>query len=82
MDVIIELGPHKLSLHTTIDHHEPSMSSSHYTTSVNCCKNILLQRQQNYAFLNGWYQKLLGCICSNIWIYYVIDFGLEQGLGV
>ena len=28
---------HKFSLSDIIDHHRPSMYSSHYTTSINCC---------------------------------------------
>ena len=27
-----------LLLQATIDHHEPSMYSGHYTASINCCK--------------------------------------------
>ena len=42
--------------------------SGHYTTSVKSCKNILLRRQQNFRVWNDWYQKLLYCICANVWI--------------
>ena len=35
MDMTIVMGPHQLSLQATIDHHESSVKSSHYTTSVN-----------------------------------------------
>ena len=38
MDTIVRLGPFKFSLRATIDHHGPSIHSSHYTTSINCCK--------------------------------------------
>ena len=38
MDMTVVLGLHKFSLHTTIDHHGPSMYSGHYTASINCCK--------------------------------------------
>ena len=34
----IVLGPHKFSLHATIDHHGPSIYSGHYITCVNCTK--------------------------------------------
>ena len=49
MDTTVMLGPLKFSLRATIDHHGPSIHSGHYTASINCCKNILLQRQQNYG---------------------------------
>ena len=50
MDTTVRLGPLKLSLHATkIDHHGPSIDSGHYTASINCCKDILLQRSQNYG---------------------------------
>ena len=42
------LGPFKFSLKATIDHHGPSIHSGHCTASINCCKNILLQRSHNY----------------------------------
>ena len=57
MDMTVVLGLHKSSLQATIDNHGPSMYSGHYTTSINCCKNILLQRQQNYEIWNVWYQN-------------------------
>ena len=38
MDTTIRLGPLKLSLQATIDHHGPSIDSGHYTASINCCK--------------------------------------------
>ena len=38
MDMSVVLGLHKFSLKAIIDHHGPSMYSSHYTASVNCCK--------------------------------------------
>ena len=47
MDMTV--GLHKFSLQVTIDHHGPSMYSGHYTTSLKCCKNTLLQRLQNYG---------------------------------
>ena len=34
----IRLGPLKFSLRATIDLHGPSIHSSHYTASINCCK--------------------------------------------
>ena len=48
--MIVVLGLHKLSLQATIDHQGPSRYSGHYTASINCCKNILLQRQQIMEF--------------------------------
>ena len=38
MNTTVRLGPLKLSLRTTIDHHGPSIHSGHYTASINCCK--------------------------------------------
>ena len=38
MDTTVRLGPLKFSLQATIDHHGPSIDSSHYTASINCCK--------------------------------------------
>ena len=52
MDTTVRLGPLKFSLQATIDHHGPSIDSGHYTASINCCKNILLQRSQNYGVWN------------------------------
>ena len=50
----VMLGPLKFSLRASIDHHGPSIHSGHYTASINCCKNFLLQRQQNYGVWNYW----------------------------
>ena len=50
MDMTVVLGLNKFSLQATIDHHGQSMYSSRYTTSINSCKNIPLQRQQNTEF--------------------------------
>ena len=52
--------------------------SGHYTASINCCKNILLQRSHNYGVWNYWQQKLLYCICYTIWIDWHMIFRLEQ----
>ena len=55
MDMTVRLGPLKFSLRATIDHHGPSIHSSHYTASINCCKkNILLQQLHNYRVWNYW----------------------------
>ena len=40
IDTTGRLGPLKLSLRTTIHHHEPSIHSGHYTASINCCKKF------------------------------------------
>ena len=37
-ETTVRLGPLKLSLQATIDHHGPSIHSGHYTASINCCK--------------------------------------------
>ena len=37
LDLYIELGPYKFSLQASVDHHGYSMSSGHYTASINCC---------------------------------------------
>ena len=52
MDTTVRLGPLKFSLRATIDHHGPSIHSGHYTASINCCKNSLLQRSHNYGVWN------------------------------
>ena len=49
MDMTVVLRLHEFHLQATIDHHGPSMYSGHYTSSINCCKNILLQRQKKYG---------------------------------
>ena len=54
MDTTVRLGPLKCSLQATIDHHGPSIDCGHYTASINCCKNILLQRSQNNGVWNYW----------------------------
>ena len=81
MDKTVRLGPLKFSLRATIDHHGPSIPSGHYNASINCCKNILLQRSYNYGVCNYWPQKLLYCICYTIWIDWHITFALEQQCG-
>ena len=51
----VRLGPLKFSLQATIDHHRPSIHSTHYTASINCCKKyILLQRSHNFGVWNYW----------------------------
>ena len=47
MDTTFRLGALKFSLRATIDHHGPAIHPGHYTASINCCKNILLQRSHN-----------------------------------
>ena len=64
MDKTVELGLHKFSLQAAIDHYGPSMHSGHYTTFINSCKNILLQRQQNTEF--EMIDELLYCLCGNV----------------
>ena len=39
MDTTLRLGPLKFSLRATINHHGPSIHSSHYTASINCRNN-------------------------------------------
>ena len=41
-------------------------------------KNIILQRQQNDGVWNDWHQKLLYSFCGNVYIDYIMVFGLEQ----
>ena len=38
MDTIVRLGPLKVTLQATKDHHGPSIHSGHYTASINCYK--------------------------------------------
>ena len=40
MEMTVVFGPDEFSLQATIDLHGPSMSSGHYTTSINCCKKL------------------------------------------
>ena len=54
LDTTVRLGPLKFSLQATTDHHGPSVYSGHYTASINCCKNVLLQRSHNYVVWNYW----------------------------
>ena len=54
MDTNVRLDPLKFSLRATIDHYGPSVHSAHYTASINCCKNILMQRSHNYGVWNYW----------------------------
>ena len=65
MGMTIVFGFNKFSLEPTVDYHGPSMYSGHYTTSINCCKNIRLQRQPNYGVWEDWYHNLLDCLCSS-----------------
>ena len=81
LDATVRLCPLKYSLRATIDHHGPSVHSGHYTASINCCKNIILQRSHNYGIWNYWQQKLLYCICYTIWIDWHMILGLEQDGG-
>ena len=38
MDTTVRLGPLKVCLQATIDHHGPSIHSDHYTAYFNCCE--------------------------------------------
>ena len=71
-----KLGLHKFSLQVTIDHNRPPMYSGHYTASINCCKKTFYCKQ-NYGVRNDWHKKLL-CFCDNVYIDYIMFFGLEQ----
>ena len=48
LDITVVL--HKFGLQATVDHHVPFVYSGHCTISINCYKNILLQRQQIAVF--------------------------------
>ena len=50
MDTTVRLGPLKLSLRATIDHHGPSIHSGHYTASINCCKTFYCYDNPNTEF--------------------------------
>ena len=78
MDTTVRLGPLKFSPRAAIDHHGPSIHFGHYTASINCYKNILLQRSYNYGVWNYCQQKLIYCICYTIWIDWHMIIGLEQ----
>ena len=52
MDMTIVLGLHKFSLQATINHHGPSMSSGHYTASINCCKKHYIATTAKIRSLN------------------------------
>ena len=80
MDLTIALDPHKLSLQATINHLGPSMYSSHYSTSINCKKEVYCNDSKitEFEMID---KKFLYCICSNISVDYGMVFGLEQGDG-
>ena len=37
LDLYIKMGPYKISLQASVDHHGYSMNSGHHTASINCC---------------------------------------------
>ena len=82
MNTTVRLGRLKLSLRATIDHHLPSIHSGHYTASINCCKNILLQRSHNYGVWNHWQQKLLYCIFDTTWIDWLMILDSNRRVGL
>ena len=57
MDMTVVLGLHELILQATMKQHGPFMYSDHYNTYINCCKNFILQQQQNYGVWNELYQN-------------------------
>ena len=76
MYMTIVLCLHKFSLQATLDHHWLSM---YYNYSINCCKNIQLQRQLNYMYGMIYHSsKPFLLHMSNVSIDYVIGFGLGQ----
>ena len=81
MDMAIVFGLHKFSLRAIIDHYwliiYVFIILSLWTVAKRK-KNIVLQWQQNYGVSNDWYQKLLYCICSNIYII-VFELGQKDG---
>ena len=79
MDMIVVLGLYKFSLQVTIDHHGPSMCSDHYTASFNCCKGTFYcddSKITEFEMIDT--KKLLCCLSGNLWIDYIMVFGLEQ----
>ena len=80
MDTTVKLGPLKFSLRATIDHHGQFIHSGHYTASINCCKNILLQRSHNYGQEFGIIDSKNSSTAyfNYIWIDWHMIFGLEQ----
>ena len=58
-------------------HSDDERIKQHYTASIKCCKNILLQRQKLRS-LTLLMAKLLYFICYTLWIDWFMSFGLEQ----
>ena len=65
-DMTVVLGLHEFNLQATINHHRLSIHCGHYSTSINYCKSILFQRQQNYGVWNYWYFKNSYCLYGNV----------------
>ena len=77
MDMTVVLGLHKFSLQATIDHHGPSMYSGHYTASINCCKRTFYCNDSKITEFKT--KRLIQkTLCGNVWIDYIMVFGLEQ----
>ena len=81
MDTTVRLGPLKLRLQATIDHHGPSIDSGHYTASINCCKKHLIAMITKLRSLELLIKNPLLHV-----LYYISglshDFGLEQEGGI
>ena len=71
------LGPLRLSLRATLDHHGPSIHSAHYTASINCCKKINAKttKLRNLTLLIA-KTPLLHILY--LWIDWLMNIGLEQ----
>ena len=60
MDMTVVLDLHKFNLQVTIDHRGPSIYSSHYTASIDCCKRRFYcndSKITKFEIINDWYQK-------------------------
>ena len=76
MDMTGVLGIHILFLQPTINHDSPFMYSGHYITSINCYRNFVLQRRQNYGVWNELFQNSSS---GYVVVYKLITgFGLEH----
>ena len=81
MDMTVVLGLHKFSLQATIDHHGPSMYSGLYTAFVNCCKRTFYYNDSKITEFEMIDTKNSSTLCDNVYIDYIIAFGLEQDDG-
>ena len=95
MDMTVVFGLHKFRLQGTIDHHGPSMYSSHYTASNNYCKKHSIattSKLRSYLLLiwlrinwlhNGFRTRTGGLeFCLLPWRWHILSIPLKAGRGI